>query len=226
MKGEFELEGVTIQLNVVDGSVHASVIDFIRNREVELVVMGTRGASGVREWMVGSNTEKIVRNSPVPVIAIKNYHPGWTISDIVFPNTLDIEDQEDLVTNVKALQHLFQAKVHIIWVNTPAVNKPENEIRKKLQAFAQRFMFTNFTINIFNYTDEEAGIVAFTNQINADMIAMGTHGLKGIAHLLAGSVAEDVVNHVACPVWTYCAKSARALSRTKNHHEISDRRSK
>jgi nucleotide-binding universal stress UspA family protein len=38
------------------------------------------------------------------------------------------------------------------------------------------------------------------------MIAMGTHGRKGVAHVLAGSIAEDVVNHVDCPIWTYALK--------------------
>jgi nucleotide-binding universal stress UspA family protein len=46
----------------------------------------------------------------------------------------------------------------------------------------------------------------FTNDINADMIAMATHGRKGLAHFLSGSIAEDLVNHVSCPIWTYILK--------------------
>jgi nucleotide-binding universal stress UspA family protein len=42
--------------------------------------------------------------------------------------------------------------------------------------------------------------------VEADMIVMGTHGRKGVAHLLSGSVAEDVVNHTECPIWTYSLK--------------------
>jgi nucleotide-binding universal stress UspA family protein len=171
--------------------------------------MGTKGASGLREWMIGSNTEKMVRTSPVPVIAIKHFRPGQHIRHIVFPNSLDTENQEDLIMKVKALQDFFQAKLHIIWINTPAVFRPDDDARRKLKAFAERFMLTNYTINVFNYSDEESGIVEFANQVKGDLIAMGTHGLTGIAHYISGSLAEDVVNHVQYPVWTYCSKYSR-----------------
>jgi hypothetical protein len=80
-------------------------------------------------------------------------------------------------------------------------------------------MLKDYTINVFNYTDEESGIIEFTRQINGDLIAMGTHGLTGLAHLITGSVAEDVVNHVPFPVWTYCTKSARTLLIQKKDHD-------
>jgi nucleotide-binding universal stress UspA family protein len=49
---------------------------------------------------------------------------------------------------------------------------------------------------------EEAGIIDFTEEIKADMVAMATHGRRGLAHLFAGSIAENTVNHITCPIWT------------------------
>lgn len=56
-------------------------------------------------------------------------------------------------------------------------------------------------------TDEERGILEFSNAIKGDLIAMGTQGRKGIAHLVYGSLAEDVVNHNRGLVWTYSLQS-------------------
>ena len=67
----------------------------------------------------------------------------------------------------------------------------------------------NYTLNIFNDTYEESGVISFAQMIKADMIAMGTHGRKGINHIISGSLAEDVVNHIDCPIWTYTIKKAR-----------------
>jgi nucleotide-binding universal stress UspA family protein len=67
-------------------------------------------------------------------------------------------------------------------------------------------MFTNYTTNVFNDSYEESGVINFTHTIGADMIAMGTHGRKGLTHILSGSVTEDVVNHVDCPIWTFTFK--------------------
>ena len=68
-------------------------------------------------------------------------------------------------------------------------------------------MFKDYTINVFNYTEEERGILEFASLIKADLIAMGTHSRTGIAHLLNGSLAEDLVNHYEGQVWTYSLKN-------------------
>jgi nucleotide-binding universal stress UspA family protein len=203
METKYGPEGGKVKSSVIFGPVYRMLNDYIEDKKIDLVIMGTKGASGVREVLIGSNTEKIVRNSPVPVIAIKKFVKGSSIHDIVFPNTLDTENQEDLVMKVKALQNFFGAKVHIVWINTPTNFTRDSITLKRLNAFAKRFMFKDYTLNVFNDPYEEGGIVSFTLEIKADMIAMGTHGRKGIAHLLSGSVAEDIVNHVDCPIWTY-----------------------
>ena len=211
----FSSQQVPVQASAVTGRIQSAIIDHIKKNHIDLLVMGTKGATGMRDWAVGSHTEKMVRTSPVPVIAIKNYIPGTSIRNIVFPNTLDTENQEGLMMKIKELQNFFQAQLHIIWVNTPALSKPDAEIRQRLNAFAKRFMLKDYTVNVFNYTNEELGIMEFTKQINGDMIAMSTHGLTGVAHILAGSVAEDVVNHVHHPVWTFRTESARTLTNQK-----------
>lgn len=206
---EHNRENVRISTDVlVNNHIHQTIAKHAEKHNFDTVIMGTRGASGIREWIIGSNTEKLVRTCPVPVLAVKKYTPGLRVKNIVFPNMLDTEHQEDLVTKIKVLQNFFQAELHIVWINTPAVSKPDADVRQRLKEFARRYMLKDYTIHVFNFTDEETGILEFTRQINGDLIAMGTRGLKGIAHLLLGSVAEDLVNHVQYPVWTYCTKAA------------------
>ncbi|MCK6617790.1 MAG: universal stress protein [Cyclobacteriaceae bacterium] len=191
---------------VIFGATSRMITDYITDNAIELVVMGTKGASGVKEVLIGSNAEKVVRRSPVPVIAIKKYVKASSIKNIVFPNTLDTEKQEDLVMKVKALQNFFKAQIHIVWINTPTNFTPDRITFERLNAFAKRFMFKDFTVSVYNDPFEESGIINYANSVKADMIAMGTHGRKGLAHILSGSVAEDVVNHVDCPIWTYALK--------------------
>jgi nucleotide-binding universal stress UspA family protein len=187
------------------GSISKMICDYISEKEIDLVVMGSHGASGLREVFIGSNAEKIVRNSPSPVVVIKDYYKG-PVKNIVFPNTLNTEKQEELVMKVKELQEFFQAKVHLLWVNTPINFTADDVTIARLQAFAKRFMLKNFTINIFNYPNEEDGIAKFAASCKADMIAMGTSGKTGFAHVLNGSIAEDVVNHSQNLVWTFTPK--------------------
>lgn len=199
---EYKAQGVKVITKVEFGTVSRMIQDYIKTEEIDLAVMGSHGASGIREFFIGSNAEKMVRKSPVPVLVIKDYYKG-PIKHIVFPNTLETENQEDLVMKVKALQDFFKAKLHIVWINTPLNFMSDSHTSDRLEAFAKRFMLKDYTINVFNHTDEEQGILEFANAIKGDLIAMGTHGRRGISHVVNGSLAEDVVNHNKGLVWTY-----------------------
>ncbi|MEQ9591617.1 MAG: universal stress protein [Cyclobacteriaceae bacterium] len=202
MKSKWAKDGPKVNTFVQYGAPTASISRFVEEKKIDLVVMGTKGASGLKEFFVGSNTEKVVRWSPVPVITIKKSVKASSIKNIVFPSTLH-DDEEDLTMKVKAVQNFFKAKLHILYVNTPANFRTDVENHQKLNAFAKRFMLKDYTLNVFNDLSEELGVGNFVNEVKGDMIVMGTHGRRGLNHLMSGSIAEDVVNHFDCPIWTW-----------------------
>lgn len=184
------------------GPVAKTITDFVEKNSIDLIIMGTHGASGLREFFIGSNAQKVVRHSTLPVLTIKHYYKG-VIKDIVFPNTLETEDQEALTLRVKALQAFFKATLHILFINTPANFTSDAVTHVRLKQFARQFMFKDYTINICNDQLEEDGIISFASNIKGSIIAMGTSARKGIPHMIKGSVAESVVNHSDSIVWTY-----------------------
>lgn len=199
---KFKREGVKVSWQVEFGPISRRLLDVIQAEAIDLVVMGSHGVSGLREYFIGSNAEKIIRKSPVPVLVTKDY-PRNAIKNIVFPNVLNIENQTELVSKVKALQKFFQARLHVVWINTPLNFASDVETRQRLEAFAKQFSLKDYSINIFNHPNQEDGIIDFTRFVGGDIIAMGTHGRRGITHWLNGSVAENVANHTTSPIWTY-----------------------
>lgn len=196
-----------VQVKVLSGSPSGKILEYIAANAINLVIMGTKGATGMREVFIGSNTEKVVRAAPVPVIAVKDNVRPRQIKNIVFANTIQSDAHEDLVAKVKELQHSLQAHLHVVYINTPLNFKQDSVTRANLANFAKHYILHDCTTHVFNDVDEENGIVNFTKMIDADMIAIGTHGRKGLAHLLSGSLAEDLVNHSRIPIWTYTIKS-------------------
>ena len=205
MKTKWANDGPKVSSFVEHGPISTTIGHFAEKKKADLIVMGTKGASGLKEFFVGSNTEKIVRKSTVPVIAVKKFVKASSIKNIVFPNTLG-KDQEDLTMKVKALQEFFKAKLHILYVNTPANFQDDISIKRHLKEFVDRFMIKNFTLNVFNDLEQESGMIHFAHEVGADMIAMATHGRRGLNHLMMGSIAEDIVNHINCPIWTCTEK--------------------
>ncbi len=208
LKGKFESEGLSVEIvsSVEFGPPSFVILEYVKHQSIDLIIMGSHGVSGLREVFVGSNTEKIVRRSPVPVLVVKNHFKG-SIQNIVFPNTLEIEHQEDLVMKVKALQEFFQAKLHLVFINTLVNFTDDQETYQRLEAFAKHFELKNFTLNIYNNSDAEEGILQFSKRVNANIIAMATYGHRGITHLLSGSLAEDIANHTDMLVWTYSLRN-------------------
>jgi nucleotide-binding universal stress UspA family protein len=202
---KYKDKDVKITYSVEYGNPSMAILKLIEDQKSDLVVMGTKGASGLKEILVGSNTEKIVRGSKVPVISIPLGSKISTIKNIVFPNSLR-EENEALTLAVKAMQSFFKAKLHLVYVNTPALFKRDHETIGRLRTYARRYMFKDVEIHVYNDLSEQEGTMNFATEIGADMIAMGTHGRQGLGHLFSGSVAEDVVNHVKCPIWTLRSK--------------------
>jgi nucleotide-binding universal stress UspA family protein len=206
---KYETDGVKVVYKLDFGSPFKTIVEYAESQSIDLIVMGSHGASGLREFVVGSNAQKIIRRSAVPVMIVKDFFKG-AVKNIVFPNTLDTEFQEDLLMKVKALQEFFKATLHVVFINTPLNFTSDDITLTKLSAFAKRFSLKNYTLNIFNHASGEEGISLFAERVKADMIAMGTHGRKGIAHLVNGSLAENVANHSTKPIWTYSLKNESA----------------
>jgi nucleotide-binding universal stress UspA family protein len=104
--------------------------------------------------------------------------------------------------SIQELQKLFKAKLHLLYVNTPGRFSRSLAIEQKMKEFVKHFQLKNVTLNIFNDIDEEEGIINFSSRLKNKIIAMSTHGRRGLNHLFSGSIAEDVVNHIECPIWT------------------------
>ena len=190
-----------IKFSIEQGLIFPAIRYSLQNKNFDLVVMGTHGASGLKEFFVGSNTEKVVRFSKAPVLAVRKYVPLSSIKNIVYPTTLE-SGQTEFIKQLKALQKFFHAKLHILYLNTPFNFVRDNEVL----AFVKNHRLTNYTINIRHDRYERDGIISFAKEIKANMLAMPTHARKGLSHFISGSVSEDVVNHIQSPIWTYAIK--------------------
>jgi nucleotide-binding universal stress UspA family protein len=202
---KYQSGNVKVTWKVAFGVPSKTILDHADKKSFDLVIMGSHGASGLREYFIGSNAEKIIRQSSVPVLITKKYY-SKSIRNIVFPNALDTENQDELIENVKALQSFFKARLHVVWINTHINFTSDVVTNQRLHAFAKHFALKNYTLHIFNHPNEENGIIQFTRFVKGDIIAMGTHGRMGVTHLMNGSIAEDVANHTDSLIWTYSFK--------------------
>ena len=192
---------IDMRFDIKVGNPYRSIAATISDQEVELVVMGTKGSSGMDELLIGSNAEKVVRYAKCPVITVKSKINITDITNIVFASSFT-EKNDKIIDHLKRLQKVFVGKLHLLKVNTPNNFERDKTSRNLMQKFVDDYQVEDYSINIYNELSEEDGILHFSSEKNADMIALTTHGRTGLMHLLSGSIAEDIVNHARRPVWT------------------------
>jgi nucleotide-binding universal stress UspA family protein len=177
----------------------------IAEQKVDLVVMGTRGVTNLETMLIGTNTERVVRNSSCPILTVHKKPASTDFKNIVYATAMS-KDEEIFSRIVKKTQRYYDSTIHLLRVNTPGDFQRDKIVKEYMFKFAKSLQLKNYTINVYNDLTEEEGIQYFADSIDADMIAMATHGRTGFAHVLAGSIAESVVKMASRPVLTYVVK--------------------
>lgn len=193
---------VDLQEHVVFDSLQKHLADFVVKDQTDLIVIGSKGASGMDEVLIGSNTEKVIRLSKVPVLTVKGKHPDFSFRNIVFASNFK-HVNERVAHWLKELQSLFGSTIHFVKIITPNTFEITPKTIGQIQEFAERYQFEDYTVNFFNHLTEEEGIREFGDQIGASVLALVTHGRTGLSHLMLGSIAEEVANHAVMPVLTF-----------------------
>ncbi len=193
MKGVNAVEAIQFE------RTYENIVKQAREKEMDLIIMGTHGASGLKEVFMGSNTERVIRKSDVPVLTVKNAFKVEDVETFVFASDFNPEVYGRF-KKIDKLAELFKAHIYLLKVNTPNNFERSSESYPLMREFARHFGLTDYTMNIYNDETVEQGILSFSDEVGADVIALETHGRSGFSHMVNGSLAENVANHSERPV--------------------------
>jgi nucleotide-binding universal stress UspA family protein len=197
------------------------ICDYVKSNNIDLIIMGTHGRSGLSHLFAGSVAEAVVRVATCPVMTLRASKSTAEVTPyfaIVVPVDFSQYSQKALRYGF-TLAHLFEANLHLLHVVdqpihpahyglgedllirlNPEVPQSSHEALKNLVAkFAP--------VNVKYQTHVREGrayseIVRFVAETECDLIVMGTHGLSGLEHFLLGGTTEKVMRHASCPVLT------------------------
>ncbi|WP_299461373.1 universal stress protein [uncultured Microscilla sp.] len=191
---------VKVHVVVKFGNMIDDIVEYVNVNAMDLVVMGTSGASGWKEMFVGSNAEKVVRYSPVPVLTIKCDKPDWEVEKILLVNDFKEPKVENL-TALKTLQKAFEAQIHLLKIEKG--KETNREVFQQMEKFTELNQLKNVEFHVESSSKIEEGVFYFAHEHSIDLITMGTHGRTGWDHLIKGSISENLVNHMYKPILTF-----------------------
>ena len=169
--------------------------------DADLIIMGSKGHSKFEEIIIGSNTEKIVRTSKIPVIVVKRDSKKFSLKNLVFASNFK-KDNKEVFIKFLDFANIFNSKIHLLRVNTPSQFENTFEAKQKMKDFIKEYNLLKYSINIYDDTSIEKGIINFSREKKVDLIALSTHGRSGISHLFSRSVAKSLSEIALKPIFT------------------------
>jgi nucleotide-binding universal stress UspA family protein len=223
--------GAAPRLHVLAGRPVEQILELSESRRPLVLVVGTRGLSGMRHLLLGSTAERLVQRSRQPVLCI---HPeDRTVPDSVTRILVPTDFSADAEHAARAALELFglhpgAARLTLfhahqllqdfgvygydpggVFLNSRELlgRTAARRLEERAVELRQRGLEVDTVIREGSAAEE---IVAEVASGAYDVIAMGTRGRGGLRHLVLGSVAERVVQRAACPVLTVRLSSAAA----------------
>lgn len=197
IKKKYEVEITTL---VVGGKPAASITEAAKEHNIDVIVMGTYGASGFEEFFVGSNADKVVTLAPCPVITIRVASKNVGFSNIIMPITNALHSRQK-VDNVIEIASKYNATVHIMGLLEASDSTEENKFEIKLESVENLFKKDNikYTKRIIKGHNLAIEVMKFCDEVGGDLIVIMT-GHETDTGIFLGTVAKQVVNHSKIPV--------------------------
>lgn len=193
------LYGSHIQTHLVLGKVTDAILNFSEGNHFDIIVMGTKGAWGIREKLSGSETQIIARRSKTPLLSLMCDRSELVIKNILLVHNFNNPVPEDLALMHK-LVSAFGTKLHLLQITSGNVAAEKKAVEENMKKFAALNNISNFECHLINDKDVENGVIHFNQMINMDIICIGTHGKGGIFHQ---SATEKLINHLFKPIISF-----------------------
>ncbi|MFY9241526.1 MAG: universal stress protein [Polaribacter sp.] len=181
---------------------YEGILKYADKIEANIIIMGSKGHSDFEEILIGSNTEKVVRTSKVPVIIVKKDTENFKMKNLVFASSFKNDDKKEVFKKFLDFANSFNSKIHLLKVTTPSQFESTHDATEKVKSFIKDFSLPKHTINIYNDTTIQKGILNFSRNINADLIALSTHGRSGLSHLFSSSISKNLSKKALKPMLT------------------------
>jgi len=197
------LYGNDITTHLELGKLTDKIISHSQNHHFDLIVMGTKGAWGLKEKLSGSETQIIARQSTVPLLSLMCDRSDLMIKNILLVHDFSNPKNENLNLLHKLIK-AFDTKVHLLQITKDREESTKKSIMSNMESFALSNSILNNDKHVLNDNDVENGVIHFNQMQEMDIICIGTHGKGGLFH---HSATEKLINHLFKPIISYHLKN-------------------
>lgn len=199
------------ETHIASGIVYTEVLDYTKEHKIDLIVMGTHGASGFNEFFMGSNAQRVVSHAKIPVLTLQKNIGDKGFRNILIPidNSLHSREKVNIAMEFAAL---YKSEIHIIGLPESTDEDIINSIRIKVDSVAELVNEEGLSCKNTVIPDENiaTGALKYAKDHKCDLIVINS----GHESKLPGLFAQQIVNHSRIPVLSYKHSESHYLIET------------
>ena len=202
MKKDIELKhGIMAHIHISTGYVYTEIVNFANAKQIDMIMMGTQGVTGMSEVIDGSNTQRVVTQSKVPVLSIQETCVAPQFKNILIPIDNSLHSREK-VNMALYFGTLFNASMHIIGLldsyDSQDIELFHIKIRSVEEIIDASGLMRTTTLVHAKHIAQAALDYGIEN--NCDLIVINTGHESEVNGFLLGAFAQHIVNHSSIPI--------------------------
>lgn len=191
--------GMKVTPRTENGKIYKKINNVAEEEKCDIIVMGTHGSSGTQEYVVGSNTYKVVMNAPCPVISVQVHAKKIGFKNIVIAIDNSPSSRQKVKHAAEIARH-YNSNIHIAGLMTMSDIDLQRRFEVKVHQVRDYFEEHEIahTVKVFKTDNTAATIAEYATQVNADLIMIMTD--QEGSGIFMGNAAQQIINHSKIPV--------------------------
>jgi nucleotide-binding universal stress UspA family protein len=169
----------------------------------DLIIMGTRGASGLKKLLIGSNATETIRHSSIPVITVPQHTQWEPIKTIAC--AIEITDEAETFGDLVAFARIFDAVINLVHVFPTQAAADKFESIAFMHYIRSNWEYDKITFTPVIHSDVVEGLDTYLKNHKTDMLAMATRKRSLFEKFYDKSITSEMAFHSTTPL--FCFKS-------------------
>ena len=197
--------GVKVLTHLSGGSTLDSILHFSEKENIDMIIMGTTGASGLKKLFMGSVAAGTIAKTIIPVLTIPASYSVEEPDAILFA-TNHFEKNKNILKKIMDMSKLFYAAVHVVVFKEKDGEKyadliyNEEQLNDYLSFLKETFPTVIFKGKLLEGDDFEMSIEQYSEEQGIDIITMVTYPKSFMERLLQKSVTKQMAFHSTIPI--------------------------
>jgi nucleotide-binding universal stress UspA family protein len=178
------------------------IIEVAEEKGAGMIVMGTTGASGIKEYLLGSNTQKVLEHSTIPLLAVPDNARFEGIERIVYASDLRESDKPAL-TQLARFARQFNAVIDVLHVFQHTDEEVRNYNNELTEWIREHIPGEQITFDSVYGTDKEEAVDRYIDDQNADILAMLTRKRNFFQRMFSSDLTKKMAYHTEIPLLAF-----------------------